>query len=118
MDAQIVFLSLFLGLVSGTRSVELQVTGPVRTVRLTLDGRTAATMTKAPWRANIELGPELMPRELAAIGLDGEGREIARATQVLNLPRPLAELDVDPLTALRLRANESCGIATVARGAP
>ncbi|HEV2722038.1 MAG TPA: hypothetical protein VG323_18605 [Thermoanaerobaculia bacterium] len=94
MSAQIVFLTLFLGLASGSQTVVLQVNGPVKIVRLFLDRREVASMTAPPWRASIELGADLTPRELTAIGFDANELEIARATQILNLPRPAAELEI------------------------
>ena len=94
MSAQIVFLSLFLGIVAGRTTVTLQVSGPVKTVRMLVGGRQAAVLTQPPWRATVDLGTELTPRELTAVGFDANGDEIARATQVLNLPRPVAEFDI------------------------
>src|SRR5947209_7351042 len=92
VNAQIIFLSLFLGIAAGPQPVTLQVIGPVRTVRLLLGGREVAALTSPPWRALIDFGAELTPRELTAIGFDEHGTEVARATQILNLPRPTAEL--------------------------
>jgi hypothetical protein len=94
MSAQIVFLTLFLGIVSGSHPVSLQVSGPVKTVRMMLGTRQVAVLTQPPWRATIDFERELAPRELTAVGFDENGREIARATQVLNLPRPIAEFDI------------------------
>jgi hypothetical protein len=93
VPAQIVFLTLFLGLVSGTQPIAMQVSGPVKLVRLYLDGKEVAAV-HAPWRTVVELGNELTPREMTAVGFDADGDEVARATQVLNLPRPQAEFDV------------------------
>jgi hypothetical protein len=94
MTAQIVFLSLFLGIVEGPHPVALQVSGPVKSVRITLGGREVAVMTQPPWTINIDMGRELVPRELTAVGFDAAGQEIARATQVINLPRPIGELEI------------------------
>jgi hypothetical protein len=94
MSAQIVFATLFLGLVAGSQPVALQVSGPVHVVRVMLDGREVAAMTRPPWRTMVELGPNLLPRELTAVGFDQGGEEIARATQILNLPRPTAEFEI------------------------
>ena len=94
MSAQIVFVTLFLGLVAGTQPVALQVSGPVHLVRVILDGREVAAMTQPPWRTSVDLGRDLLPRELTAVGFDGRGDEIARATQILNLPRPTAEFEI------------------------
>ena len=94
MSAQIIFLSLFLGVVGGSQPVALQVSGPIKTVRVVLGDREVAVLTQAPWRATIDMGHELTPRELTAIGFDAEGKEIARTRQILNLPRPIAEFDI------------------------
>lgn len=94
MNAQIVFLTLFLGIVSGPHPVSLQVSGPVKTVRMWLGDREVAVLTEPPWRATVNMGAELVPRELIAAGFDADGQESARATQILNLPRPTAELDI------------------------
>jgi hypothetical protein len=94
VPGQIVFLSLFLGIVAGKNPVNLQVTGPVKSIRIFVGDRQAAVLNEPPWRATVDFGPELTPRELTAVGFDAGGNEIARATQVLNLPRPLAEFDI------------------------
>src|SRR5262245_10756176 len=94
MPAQIVFISLFLGIVAGPQPVALQVSGPVKSVRLFAGGQELAVLTSPPWRATVDFGPELAPRELTAVGFDAKGEEIARATQVLNLPRPTAEFEI------------------------
>jgi len=94
VSAQIVFLSLFLGIVAGRNPISLQVSGPVKTIRMYVGDREAAVLTQPPWRATIDLGTELTPRALSAVGFDAKGVEIARATQVLNLPRPEAEFDI------------------------
>src|SRR5437763_4643749 len=94
MSAQIVFLSLFLGIVAGRNPITLQVSGAVKSVRIYVGDREAAVLTQPPWRATIDLGTELTPRELTAVGFDAKGDEIARATQVLNLPHPVAEFDI------------------------
>ncbi|HYM60571.1 MAG TPA: hypothetical protein VEZ11_06740 [Thermoanaerobaculia bacterium] len=92
--AQIVFLTVFLGLVSGIQTVDLQVDPAVKSVQLQLGGRRVATLSGTPWSAQLDLGPELVPMELVAVGYDAQGFEIARASQVLNLPRPAAELAI------------------------
>jgi hypothetical protein len=91
---QVIFLTVFLGLVSGVQLVNLQVDPAVRSVRLELGGRPVATLAGEPWSAQVDFGSELIPRELVAIGYDGEGAEIARAAQLINLPRPMAELAI------------------------
>jgi hypothetical protein len=47
-----------------------------------------------PWRTTIDFGAGLAPQELVAVGLDAGGREVGRASQVINLPRPVAEAEI------------------------
>lgn len=94
MSAQIVFLTLFLGLVSGTQPVAMQVTGPVKVIRLYVDDKEIAALTPPSWKATLNFGTEITPRELVAIGYGADGKELARTSQILNLPRPTAEFDV------------------------
>lgn len=91
--AQLVFLTLFLGLVSGPQPVALQVAGAPAAVEIRLDGRAAAHLSGPPWRAEVDLGP-LLPRELTAIARDAHGGELARTSQWLNMPRPPAEAQI------------------------
>jgi hypothetical protein len=91
MTSQVVFLSLFLGLMSGSHMVDLDVGAGVRSVRILLDGQPVAVLHQAPWRATVDFGPSIMPRELVVVGFDKQGDEIARASQMVNVPRPTAE---------------------------
>lgn len=91
---QIVFLSLFLGLVTGFQNVSLRVDEGVKSVRIELGGREVARMTSAPWSARVDFGTALTPRELTAIAYDADGREITRIAQVINMSRPAAELEI------------------------
>lgn len=91
---QIVFLSLFLGLVTGFQNVSLRVDEGVKSVRIELGGREAARMTSAPWSARVDFGSALTPRELTAIAYDADGKEITRIAQVINMARPAAELEI------------------------
>jgi hypothetical protein len=91
---QIAFLTLFLGLTSGIHPVEVTVAGPVDAVELLLDGQRVATLRQLPWRHQVEFGARLAPHELVARALDAQGRELARAGQWINLPRPPAEVEV------------------------
>src|SRR5258706_2358792 len=91
---QVVFLSLFLGLITGTQSVDLQVDAAVKSVRIELRGREVAHLDKAPWSARVDFGSALTPGELTAVALDSNGREIARTSQLINLSRPPAEMEI------------------------
>lgn len=91
------FVSLFLWFVVGVQTVEVAVDSHVDRVAILLDGTPAATLDHEPWTAEIDFGPLLSPHELTAIAFDAAGEEIARARQVVNLPRPpvMAKLVVD-----------------------
>jgi hypothetical protein len=91
---QIIFVSLFLGLVTGTQWIELRAGPAVKAVRITLGGHEIAALRQPPWQAAVNFGPGLEPGELVATGYDDRGDEVARATQILNLPRPVAELEI------------------------
>ena len=72
------FLTLFLGLITGVHPVELTVADPeVARIELLLDGAAVGSLTGAPWTLTADLGDELAPHELAAVGFDSEGREVA-----------------------------------------
>jgi hypothetical protein len=91
MSPQLVFLSLFLGLVSGPHRVALHAGPAIRSVRILLDGRQVAEMKQAPWQATVDFGPSIVPGDLVAVGFDAHGREVARVAQAVNVPRPFAE---------------------------
>src|SRR3954453_12429333 len=94
VTSQVVFLSLFLGLLAGPHPVELQVGRDVHTVRILLAKHPVAVLDQPPWRATIDFGPSIVPGELVAVGYDEGGNEIARATQLINIPRPVAEFNI------------------------
>jgi hypothetical protein len=91
---QIIFLTLYLGLIGGRQPVALQVTGDVASIRIFLDGAKVVTLASPPWQTIVDFGPGPYPRELAAVGYDAKGNEVARATQTLNVPRPFAEVQI------------------------
>lgn len=90
----IAFLTLFLGLTSGVQPFELSMSGPAASLEILLDGAVVQRLGGPPWKGKIDLGSELLPHELVARALDGSGREIARARQWINLPRPPAEVEI------------------------
>jgi len=91
---QVVFLSLFLGLITGTQSVVLQVDGAVKSVRIELRGREVARLDSAPWSAKVDFGTTLTPGQLTAIAYDERGHEVARTSQLINLARSAAEMEI------------------------
>ena len=94
MSSRVAFITLFLGLVAGMQSIDVQTDGAVRLLRISLAGKEVAALTQPPWRALVDFGHELEPRLLEAVGFDERGNEIGHAVQVLNLPRSPAELQI------------------------
>jgi hypothetical protein len=92
--AQLVLVSRLLGLVNGEQPIEVQVEPSVKRVEILVDGARAATMTGTPWRTIVNFGPELTPHELTAVAYDANNREVARDTQLVNLARPPAEVQL------------------------
>jgi hypothetical protein len=95
VPSHIAFLTLFLGLVSGKQDVELRADSSIASIRIMLAGQEIARVTQPPWRTEIDLGRELVPRELQAIGYDATGKEVGRASQALNVPHESAEVDIE-----------------------
>ena len=91
---QLVFLTLFLGLTTGKAPVSLQADPAIASISLEIGDRIVATIPHAPWSAEVDFGPELVPQRLVAIGYDEHGKEIARASQDVNLPRSAAEVEI------------------------
>lgn len=90
----IAFATLLLGIVYGAETLQFTVGDDVAEVVLMLDGEEITRLRAAPWRARVDLGPRPRPRHLEAIAFDGEGQELGRAVQWINLPRPAAETSV------------------------
>ena len=80
------FITVYLGLVAGLQPVEVRVGPGVASVELRLDGAPATEIAHPPWRADLDLGPELAPHELEAIARDGAGRTLGTSIQGINLP--------------------------------
>ncbi len=95
MPAQIVFLTLYLGLIGGQNPVQVQVGANVTSVRFLLDGRDIGVLKSSPWTLIVDLGPPFEPHELVAVAYDRDGDEAGRVSQLINLPRPAAELTMD-----------------------
>lgn len=81
------FLTLLLGLTLGPRAIEVAVTEPVVAVELHLDGRLVERREGPPWSFEVDLGHELRPHRLEAVGFDAEGQEVARKRQWINYAR-------------------------------
>ena len=95
MPAQIIFLTLYLGLIGGPQPVQVQVGSNVKLVRFLLDGRDVGISKSAPWSIIIDFGRPFEPHELIAVAFDRDGDEAGRISQLINLPRPAAELSMD-----------------------
>jgi hypothetical protein len=104
----IAFVTLLLGLISGVYPIEVTVSGPVATVELSLDGAAVGRIEHPPWVQRVDLGADLLPHQLVARALDADGKEIASATQWINLPRPPAEVQV-------VLENDDKGVPRTAR---
>ncbi len=99
------FVTLLLGIVVGARPIEVQAGPAVAAVEFRLDGRLLVVLTAPPWRMLADFGAPL-PHDLVAVARNGEGAEIGRAVQRINVPRSMAEatLTLLPGTGGRGRA--------------
>ncbi|MDA8016192.1 MAG: hypothetical protein MPN21_01990 [Thermoanaerobaculia bacterium] len=86
------FLTLFLGLVGGPQLVALDTSPEVAVIQLRLGGEVVGAREHPPWNFEVDFGNDLAPRELEAVAFDDAGREVSRTRQLLNLPRPPAEV--------------------------
>jgi len=84
-------LTLFLSLTAGTRPVTVAVSEEVAAVELRLDGAPVGEVRGEPWTLEVDFGAGLLPHQLVAVARDAEGDQLARARQLINLPRPRAE---------------------------
>jgi hypothetical protein len=91
LATQLVFLTLFLGLISGPQRIELQPGSEITSIHILLDGRQVAALQHAPWSVTVDFGRSIVPADLVAIGYDARGDESARTSQTINLPRPVAD---------------------------
>lgn len=92
--AHIIFLTLYLGLVSGKQPIEVRADPGIVAIKFMLDGQAVASLTTPPWKATIDFGAALQPQELVAVGFDRDGNELGRVSQSINLPRPVAEASI------------------------
>jgi hypothetical protein len=90
----IAFVTLLLGLVTGSQAIELLVGPEVATVEVRVDGETVARLAGEPWVFEHDFGSELLPHRLEAVAFDAAGAELERALQWVNLPRPSAEVSL------------------------
>ncbi|MGD2114000.1 MAG: hypothetical protein PVG07_03040 [Acidobacteriota bacterium] len=91
----VAFATLLLGLTLGVQPVTVIAAGPVTSVELLLDGEPVGTATaEGSWTVPVDFGAELAPHELVAVARDGDGRELERVRQPVNLPRSPAEAEL------------------------
>jgi len=90
----VTFVTLFLALVSGVHPVEVAVDGPVARVELLLDQRSIGVITGPPWRTMCNFGSPVAPHELEAVAYAADGVVLDRTRQLINLPRPNAEVRI------------------------
>jgi hypothetical protein len=90
----IAFITLFLGLTLGPHRVAIKVTGPAHHVEVQMDGTLVAALGGEPWITTVDLGRRLVPHRLVARAMDVNGNELARAEQMVNVPRSAAEVQL------------------------
>ena len=90
----VTFITFFLALVAGVQTVEFAVDGSVAKVELFLDQKSVGAVEGPPWRIRFDFGSRLIPHEMEAVAFDASGRELGRARQLVNLPRPPAEITI------------------------
>lgn len=90
----IVFVSLFLGLVTGRQTIEVAVSEEVAAVQILTDGTLAGELHEEPWRITHDFGPQLTTLRLAAVAFNDAGDEIGRVVQLVNLPRAPVEAEI------------------------
>jgi hypothetical protein len=89
------FITLFLGaLITGPNPVGLQVNEEVAALEIRLDGQAVATIRQAPWTLDVDFGDALLPHLLEAVAYAGDGSEVGRASQWVNLAPKQTELTV------------------------
>jgi len=94
MLAEVVFVTRFLGIATGTQPVKLEGDSTIRSIELLQDDVKIATITRPPWSAVVDFGSEIKPQELTAVAFDEQRHEVGRDTQTVNLPRPIAEISL------------------------
>ncbi|MCP4898959.1 MAG: hypothetical protein GY906_18465 [bacterium] len=87
----IVFVTVLLGLVVGSHTVQMNVAGPVTEIEVVLDGELIERLTAEPWQLRCDFGPVLRPHQLTAIARNAEGRELSRVSQMINVGQSQAK---------------------------
>jgi len=79
---------------TGVHPVKVAVDPSVATVEILLDGESIGVARGPRWTVQCDFGDLVRPHLLEAVGLDATGAETGRARQVVNLPRPEAEVEI------------------------
>ncbi len=90
----IAFITVFLGLITGIKPVELTVSGDVAEIEVRLDGELVGLLREEPWKLDCDFGRELATHQLVAVARGPRGRELARLEQLINVPRPHADTQI------------------------
>ncbi len=90
----VTFISLFLWLMTDVHQVEVSVDPLVASVEIVLDGRSIGVVTAPRWSVRCDFGEKPRPHELVAVAFGEDGVELGRARQLVNLPRPDAEVEI------------------------
>lgn len=99
------FMTLMLGLLTGQHIVEVAVTDDVSAVELRLDDHAVARREAPPWTFPLDLGTDLLPHRLEAVAFDTAGRELAKASQLVNFGRASWEASIVLDSAARGKAR-------------
>ncbi len=97
MGTTLTFVSLFVGLITGTHEVELAPGPGVAAIEIRLNGTSRARLTRPPWRASVDFGEDLRPHRLTAIAFSDAGNAVATAEQWLNVADDEAQVTLIPL---------------------
>lgn len=84
------FVTLILGIAYGTWTVELSASPQVARIDLYVDGKLAAEIAP-PWKAEVDLGYEITPREMVAVARGEDGTRLGEARQWINRAKAYAE---------------------------
>ena len=88
----VTFLTLYLGLIVGSRPFEVAVPDNTARLKVLLDGEVRTELGAPPWQFRVDLGEVPLPHELTAVAYDADGEPIGRAFQRLNVPHPPVEV--------------------------
>jgi hypothetical protein len=90
----VTFVSLFLWLMTDIHPVKVAVDPAVMSVEIFLDGESIGVATEPEWEVDCDFGERLRPHELVAVARDAADQELGRASQLVNLPRANAEVEI------------------------